>query len=138
MIVIGKGMVLPGKEIEIIPIRSQGAGGQNVNKFASAVHLRFDILASSLPDEVKLRLMERGDQRITRAGVVVIKAQEHRTQEKNRQEAIQRLRRLIQSALHTPAKRVPTKPTASSKRRRLEGKTRRSQVKKLRGKVDNE
>src|SRR5690554_4014787 len=138
MIVIARGIVLPEKEIEIVPIRAQGAGGQNVNKVASAIHLRFDIHASSLPDHLKLRLMQLSDQRITREGVVVIKAQEHRTQEKNRQEALQRLRRLILSVLHTPKPRVPTRPSTSAKRRRLEYKTRRGRVKKLRGSVDDD
>ncbi len=138
MIVIARGIVLPEKEVEIVPIRAQGAGGQNVNKVASAIHLRFDIHASSLPNHLKLRLMQLSDQRITREGVVVIKAQEHRTQEKNRQEALQRLRRLILSVLDRPKPRVPTRPTAASKRRRLDSKAHRGKVKKLRGGVDGD
>lgn len=138
MIVISRGIVLPEKEVEIVPIRAQGAGGQNVNKVASAIHLRFDIHASSLPDEVKLRLVQLRDQRITRDGVVVIKAQEHRTQDMNRQEALQRLRRLILSVLKPPKRRIPTRPTAASRRRRLESKTHRSRLKRLRRDVDQE
>ncbi len=122
-------------EMQILAIRAQGAGGQNVNKVSNAVHLRYDIGASSLPDAVKERLLVLGDQRINRDGVVVIKAQSHRSLEMNRQDAIDRLRELIAAAAHVPKTRRPTKPTRSSQRRRVEGKVQRGQVKALRGRV---
>jgi ribosome-associated protein len=115
-------------------VRAQGAGGQNVNKVSSAVHLRFDIGASSLPDEVKTRLLAAADARITGEGVVVIKAQEHRSQEMNRADALARLQAMVDAAAHVPRVRRATKPTLASKRRRLEGKSQRAQVKALRGK----
>lgn len=124
------------EEIEISAVRSQGAGGQNVNKVASAIHLRFDIRASSLPERIKQRLLKRSDQRITSDGVIVIKAQSHRTQERNRQEAIERLQELVDEASKVRRKRVPTKPSKAQKMKRLEAKRRRSDVKKLRGKVE--
>ena len=123
-------------EIEMQAIRAQGSGGQNVNKVASAIHLRFDINASSLPDMYKIKLLALRDKRISKEGVLVIKAQKFRTQEKNRDDAIQRLIDLIKSVTILEKKRVPTKPTKGSKTRRLEGKSRRSQIKTLRGKVD--
>jgi len=137
MLKISRQIVIPENEIEMHAVASQGAGGQNVNKVASAIHLRFDIRASSLPDSVKERLLNLNDQRITQEGVVVIKSQQYRTQERNRDEALKRLRSLIQSTMATQRKRKPTKPTKTSKEKRLKEKTRRSQIKSLRGKVND-
>jgi ribosome-associated protein len=130
--------VIDPREVEFSAIRAQGAGGQNVNKVSSAVHLRFDIRASSLAEDVKERLLGLGDQRITDEGVVVIKAQIHRSQEMNRADALRRLQELVDSVARPPRPRRPTKPTLASKRRRLEGKSQRSVVKAGRGKVEGD
>lgn len=136
MLHISKTITIPETEIEMHAVRSQGAGGQNVNKVASAIHLRFEIQSSSLPEAVKQRLLQMGDQRITRDGTVIIKSQTHRSQDKNRQEALERLRELIKSALVVRKKRKPTKPSLAARQRRIENKKQRSRIKGLRGKVE--
>ena len=126
---------VPSGEILLSAVTSQGPGGQNVNKLATAIRLRFDIRASSLPEAVKQRLLQLRDRRITGDGVLIILAQEHRTQERNREDALRRLGEVIAQAMQAPKKRRPTKPSKAAKNRRLERKTGRSRVKALRGKV---
>jgi ribosome-associated protein len=128
-------LVIPEDEVELTAVRSQGPGGQNVNKVSSAIHLRFDIRGSSLPQEVKDRLLALSDQRVTKDGYIVIKAQTTSSQEQNKLEAFRRLQELVNEAAHTPKARRPTKPTYAAKQRRLKGKTLRAEVKAGRGKV---
>jgi len=137
MLQITPNIVLQDEELEWQAIRAQGSGGQNVNKVSSAFHLRFDIRASSLPDAVKQRLIGMRDQRISNEGILVVKAQRFRTQEKNRADALERLRELIIQAARVEKKRRPTKPSRASQRKRMDSKTKRGQTKRLRRSLDD-
>ncbi|NOQ76538.1 MAG: aminoacyl-tRNA hydrolase [Methylococcaceae bacterium] len=136
MLEISANVSIPDNEIEFSAIRAQGSGGQNVNKVSSAIHLRFDINASSLPEFYKQRLLRLRDHRLTKEGVIVIKAQQYRTQEKNREAALERLREMIKGVAVVQKVRRATKPTRGSQKRRMDSKVKRGKTKALRGRVD--
>ncbi len=135
MLEITKHVFIPLREIELSAVRASGPGGQHVNKVSSAIHLRFNIPGSSLPENIKQRLLQLRDRRLTRDGVVIIKAQRYRDQEKNRSDALQRLQALIRKALHRPKQRVPTRPSRTSRKQRMDSKSRRGRLKAMRGRV---
>lgn len=137
MLIIRPGLEIPEDEVQLEAIRAQGAGGQNVNKVSSAIHLRFDVAASSLPEEYKARLLTISDRRLSSDGVIVIKAQRFRSREKNGRDAIERLVELIRQATQRNRKRIPTRPSKAAKEKRLATKSKRSRTKQLRGKVED-
>ncbi len=137
MLTIRPGLEIPEDEVQLEAIRAQGAGGQNVNKVSSAIHLRFDVAASSLPEDCKARLLAISDRRLSSDGVIVIKAQRFRSREKNERDAIERLTELIRAATQRHRKRIPTRPSQAAKERRLTNKSRRSQIKQSRARVQD-